>query len=67
MITKSTLNYLLKRNPHNSNWGDMRLYLEAQYCLSVCFRHRTLHRCAAIQVATLHSIDSKQRCETKGE
>uniref|UniRef100_A0AA85K0R8 XPA C-terminal domain-containing protein n=1 Tax=Trichobilharzia regenti TaxID=157069 RepID=A0AA85K0R8_TRIRE len=24
------LNYLLKRNPHNSNWGDMRLYLEAQ-------------------------------------
>ncbi|CAH8461512.1 unnamed protein product [Heterobilharzia americana] len=24
------LNYLLKRNPHNSSWGDMRLYLEAQ-------------------------------------
>ncbi|KAH8851831.1 DNA repair protein complementing XP-A cells like [Schistosoma japonicum] len=29
-IREPKLNYLLKRNPHNSSWGDMRLYLEAQ-------------------------------------
>ena len=27
------LKYVLKKNPHNNNWGDMKLYLEIQVCL----------------------------------
>lgn len=34
-IREPKLNYLLKRNPHNSSWGDMRLYLEAQVTITV--------------------------------
>ncbi|KAF6778226.1 hypothetical protein AHF37_02159 [Paragonimus kellicotti] len=29
-VREPKLRFLLKRNPHNSSWGDMRLYLEAQ-------------------------------------
>lgn len=29
-VREPKLRFILKRNPHNSIWGDMRLYLEAQ-------------------------------------
>ncbi|VEL32301.1 unnamed protein product [Protopolystoma xenopodis] len=29
-LREPKLRFLLKRNPHTSSWGDMRLYLEAQ-------------------------------------
>lgn len=29
-VREPKLRFLLKRNPHHSSWGDMRLYLEAQ-------------------------------------
>ena len=32
-IREPPLKYLLKKNPRNDHWGDMKLYLECQVCL----------------------------------
>lgn len=31
-MREPALKFILKKNPHNQRWGDMKLYLESQVC-----------------------------------
>ncbi len=56
------LRYLTRPNPHNSRWGDMKLYLRLQVSCPNNYRLHSLlnvtYKCAAVQyLSTQHQVD----------